>query len=359
MTTKKRWLAYLFIFFAVTIVALFFTFQAVHNYKKTSFLEAAPWQFGWWYLWMFLFPVIVRLGRRFPFDRQNWLRPVLQHILSAELITVLHGILLGSFLLAIQPLYPKWHMTFLEILKDNVSEMNLQLGMFTYTILLSISYMLDYLRRFQERTVESTRLQAQLAQTQFQTMKMQLHPQFLFSTLRSISTLMREDIDEADSLVARLGDFLRLTLEDMKQQQVTLERELLFLQCYLDIQKIRRQEALPVILEVEPQALDAQVPNMILQPLVEAAVDQPDAHRVKLMARRHNGSLVLQVQSPTTAEPTEEEMRFEIRTRLRLKQLYGDQYRFDVTNHAQNGRVLSLEIPYQRDPASLEEGVLV
>lgn len=362
MGLRRRLLSWAIVVFAVTIAGLFFTYQAVHNYKA-PWGHTLLWQMTWWYLWVVLFPLVRVMTRRFPPERQGWRKTLLIHVLAGELITLLQIALHSATMVVIQLCFDNAAMAFWETFLDGVRELNLQLGIVTYAILVSITCVVDYYNKLRAREIESSHLQVELAQTQFQTMKMQLHPEFLFSTLRSIAELMREDhIDEADSLVARLGDFLRLTLEDMKQQEVPLQRELMFLQCYLDIEQMCRQQSLPVSMDIEPQALDAQVPNMILQPMVEGAFQGREIGdpAIAVTARQRNGSLLLEVgKNRAGQQSNEEEVLFEVRTRLRLKQLYGDRFCFQVTNSPGGRRLLSLEIPLiKRDQAPVE-GVLI
>src|SRR5205823_11360794 len=100
----------------------------------------------------------------------------------------------------------------------------------------------------------------------------QLNPHFLFNTLHSISSLMHKDIEAADKMITRLSDLLRAALEGAGTQEVSLRQELKLLQLYLAIEQIRFGSRLTVKMEVAPDALDAQVPNLILQPLVENAI---------------------------------------------------------------------------------------
>lgn len=362
MSSKRRFLSWSVVVLAVTLAGVFFSYQAVHNYHA-SWESMLPWQLSWWYLWVVLFPLVKVMTRRFPPERSGWRKTVLIHILAGELITILHTALHAFTLVVIRWCMNDAPKAFWTMFLDGVSELNLQLGIVTYAILVSITCVVDYYNRLRAREIETSNLQMELAQTQFQTMKMQLHPEFLFSTLRSIAGLMHEErTDEADSLVARLGDFLRLTLEDMKQQEVPLQRELLFLQCYLDIEQIRRQQHLPISMDIEPQALDAQVPNMILQPMVEGALEGADIGdpAIAVTARQRNGSLVLEVgKNRNGRQNTEEEVRFEVRTRLRLRQLYGDRFSFQVTNSPEGRRLLSLEIPLiKRDLVPVEGAIL-
>jgi hypothetical protein len=105
-----------------------------------------------------------------------------------------------------------------------------------YWLILIAINALDYYQNFRAAEVKASELRAQLAQAQLHALKMQLHPHFLFNTLNSISALLHTDIEAADEMVARLGDFLRLTLENSGDQEVTLEQEIAFLRCYLEIE---------------------------------------------------------------------------------------------------------------------------
>src|SRR2546422_4905990 len=106
---------------------------------------------------------------------------------------------------------------------------------------------------------------------QLQALRMQIHPHFLFNSLNSISALQLEDAEGAQRMTARLGDFLRLTLENVGTQEVSLKREIEFINCYLDIERVRFGQRLTTSIQIEPESLDAQVPNLILQPIIENA----------------------------------------------------------------------------------------
>ena len=135
-------------------------------------------------------------------------------------------------------------------------------------------------------------LEKRLAQAKLQALQMQLNPHFLFNTLHSISSLMHKDVEAADRMIMRLGDLLRAALEGSDTQEVTLRDELGFLQRYLEIEQIRFGDRLTVKLEIAPDTLEAQVPNLILQPLVENAI----RHGIEPHARP--GRIELRAQPP-------------------------------------------------------------
>src|SRR5262249_39572467 len=155
-------------------------------------------------------------------------------------------------------------------------------------------------RDFRASELERSLLRARLAEAQLRALKMQLHPHFLFNTLHSISSLVLEDAAKANQMIARLGDFLRLTLDNSDQQIVTLKEEMEFLRCYLAIEQVRFGDKLSVDLEIEPAAVSGHVPHLILQPVVENAVQHAIAPRttpgrINIKAKRLDGTLRIAV----------------------------------------------------------------
>jgi two-component system LytT family sensor kinase len=193
-----------------------------------------------------------------------------------------------------------------------------------------------------------------LAQAQLDALKMQLQPHFLFNTLNSISALQLEQPEQAQRMLVRLSDFLRLTLEDSALQQVSLDREIHFLSGYLEIEKVRFPHRLTVEIAVDPDTRGALVPNLILQPIVENAIRhgisaQASPGKVAIHASRRNGSLCLHVSDsgPGTKSlaPVREGRGLAI-TRARLAGLYGPAAHFSAENAANGGFHVAIEIPF-------------
>jgi LytS/YehU family sensor histidine kinase len=222
---------------------------------------------------------------------------------------------------------------------------------------LGAAHALAYYRRYRRRELYASRLEAQLARAQLQVLKMQLHPHFLFNTLNAISALVHKDADLAERTIARLGDLLRLTLENAGAQEVSLQEELDFVTLYLEIEQARLGPRLGVHFAVEPEARGACVPNLILQPLVENAVRHgiapyPRAGRVELVARREADRLRVEVRDdgPGLAGGAREGLGLS-NTRARLWQLYGPAHSFEMTNGPGRGVTVALTLPFRESPA--------
>jgi LytS/YehU family sensor histidine kinase len=191
---------------------------------------------------------------------------------------------------------------------------------------------------------------------------MQLNPHFLFNTLHSISSLMHKDVEAADRMIMRLSDLLRAALSSADTQEVSLRKELELLQLYLGIEQIRFGDRLSVQMNVADEALDAQVPNLILQPLVENAIRhgiEPRARpgKIELHACRQADALSLAVcdngKGIPDAKPAREGVGLS-NTRERLRELYGEAHRFELRQGAEGGLRVEMTIPYRSENESNE-----
>ena len=185
---------------------------------------------------------------------------------------------------------------------------------------------------------------------------MQMDPQFLFATLRSVSTLIHQDVEAADDLVASLSELLRISLDDADEQEVTLKREIEYLNAYLEVQQIRFRNRLAVLVTVDPRSLDALVPNMIMPALVENILrrgfDEVNrAGQVEILTEVRDGKLRIEIRDDLAAELGTGKRGFSIpdlglaNTKARLQHLYGASHNFTVGLKAPGGSRLTLEIP--------------
>ena len=360
---QRRSTQWLFIFGAWTLPGLYFAIQVYlqHAYESRpiTLTQALLRGVVFWLLWVVSSPLILWLARTFPIPRREWLDGLLFHMPAGFIFSFAHLLLYvvissrlsrGVWPDSVSALLAEFQPVFLSSFA--------WWSLIYWTILLA-SYAFDYYHRYQEGHLRTSKLETELAQSQLAALKMQLHPHFLFNTLHSISALMREDVEAADQMIARLGEFLRMTLRNSGEQETTLEQELNFLECYLEIERLRFQDRLTTRIEAEPDTMDARVPNLFLQPIVENAIRHGVARQmnegvVAISARRDNGRLRVEVRDNgpgLTAENGVADGVGLANTRSRLRQLYGDDHNFGMTNAAEGGLVVTLEIPFHAKPS--------
>jgi LytS/YehU family sensor histidine kinase len=236
----------------------------------------------------------------------------------------------------------------------------------TYGIVVGVIEGIDYYRKYREREVRAFQLQTRLAEAELEALKMQLHPHFLFNTLNSISVLMSEDVITARRMLTRLSELLRISLDSSGRHEVALKAELEFLSNYLEIERTRFQDRLTVRMEIEPEVLEAQVPNLILQPLVENAIRHGISPRaqpgvIEIFARRENQSVQIQIRDNGaglgTASLGDVPKGIGIaNTEARLNQLYGSAHRFDLKSGPEGGVLVTIEIPFCPNSAQNHAG---
>ncbi|HLM60535.1 MAG TPA: histidine kinase [Pyrinomonadaceae bacterium] len=244
---------------------------------------------------------------------------------------------------------------------QNVLIADFHANILLYWTIVGLWHAYDYYRRFRERErraaqleIEAAVLEKQLAQSQLDALKMQLHPHFLFNTLNSISVLMRDDAQAANRMLLRLSELLRIALKSESKQEISLRQELEFLGSYLEIEQTRFQDRLKVDFDIEKVALDAYVPNLILQPIVENAIrhgiaPRAEAGLIQVQVRRENGFVELSVKDNGVGLNETEGIKSGIglsNTRKRLEKLYGEQYGFEISSPSTGGFQVKLKIPF-------------
>jgi hypothetical protein len=216
--------------------------------------------------------------------------------------------------------------------------------------------------RYSQVTRQSEQLQSRLAQAQLESLKLQLHPHFLFNTLNAITALVHTDPGMAERMISGLSELLRLSLGSAGDQEVPLARELELLEHYLDIQQVRFHDRLSVRYDVPQETAPAYVPNLLLQPLVENAIKhgigpRAAAGRIAVVARRRNGVLELEVTDDGVGETPGTERREGVglgNSRARLRSLYGDAQRFEAGGRPEGGFRVHIELPFHDQPVRHE-----
>lgn len=302
---------------------------------------------------MLLAPGIVWLAWRFPVRLHRPGSWIPAHVVGAVVMFIFHGVMSAAGM--------RW------TVPDQVGEMGwlelfwslfsgwLYLWILTYVAIVGAVHAYQYLMELRAEERVTDRLEARLLEAQLASLRGRLQPHFLFNTLQAVAGLVDEDPGAARSMLARLGDLLRASLETSRSQIVSLRREVAFVRNYLDIQSTRFGDRLTTSVDVPEGLLDARVPSFVLQPLVENALrhgvsPKTSPGRVEVAARRQGGSLVLCVrddgggESPDPPDTWDEGVGL-TSTRQRLDGLYGDGYRMDVRARERGGVEVELRIP--------------
>ena len=311
---------------------------------RPAFLDAT--------LWAFTTLAIFWLARRVPLQRGRVLRGIAVHVTAAVVIA-----LARSGVMVVLGRYVRW-VRVGPFVVDFLATSTQQF--LVYALLLGIAHLVIYYRRYREREQAAEQLARGLAEARLQALKMQLQPHFLFNTLNAISALIPAEAKPARRMLAHLGDLLRTTLEYEETQEVTLREELAFLQPYLEIEQARLEDRLTVVMNIAPETLDARVPHLLLQPLVENAVRHGIAARiepgrVEISASRGPDDRFLQLEIKNDGRGVDRHT--EVQTgrgvgltnlRSRLEQLYGGEHRFNLENHAGGSVLVQITLPFRR-----------
>jgi signal transduction histidine kinase len=311
-----------------------------------------------WYLFLPIVPLAIALAQKLPAAQGHRLRNLCIHSLIALAVGAIHPYAyVLAYSLATQP---RWAIAVARYSLPYVHYWYMQdllMAVLAYAMTAAATYAFYYYRSFQQGQLRAAQLQAQLANANLTALKMQLHPHFLFNALHSISALQMTDREAAQKMTALLGDFLRMTLRDLDRQEVPLRQEFEFLERYLAIEQMRFGSRLRFSVEAAAEILDAAVPQLILQPVVENAVRHGIAPygcggEIAVSAARDEERLLLTVQD---SGPGMLDDRIDApapaglglsNTRARLSQLYGTTQRLTLENLAGGGFRVRIEIPF-------------
>lgn len=349
---------------AVTFIALPTLFSVVGGVE--SLLNSTD--FGWrqvltrelvyWTSWVILMPPIFRLCRWLHEGPPRWLRYAVGLTAGAALTVVLlplnyEMLRLGAWALAWKfawvaeappAFWADYRVLFTHLITASVV-------IFACTVI--AWYAVTNYREAKEGRVQSAELNAMLQQAQLQALRSQLNPHFLFNTLHSIAELIHENPRHAERMVLQLGELLRKALE-AQALEVPLREELEFIRSYLAIEQTRLGERLTLIWNIDPQVLDARIPSLLLQPIVENAIRHgiaasPRGGRLEISASRAGDHLRLEVRDngPGLGQTSGRAPGHGIglgHTRARLERLYGTRASFSLTSN--NGAVFSTTLPW-------------
>jgi two-component system LytT family sensor kinase len=348
-----RWIALLWLAFALInasqIVGGMRAVGMQHAWTRLFFVVLASWL-----VWALATPLILRLGDRFPITNWRSVPTWFLHLGTCFTVAALYSIW-GAFLqFNFEPwgyaqVYTFWPTAF------SIFYGEFHIFVILYAAILGLAFTIDSLRRLAQRETEAARLSEQLSRARFDALRRQLEPHFLFNTLNAIAGLIREQRnDDAVTMIAGLSDLLRRVLDDSGRQEVPLDEEMEFLSTYLDIQKTRFGDRLQISVEIPRETLSARVPSLILQPMVENAIEhgirkRAAGGRLRVGAARNNGRLTLSVYNDGPRLPEDWQQQGTgigiANVRARLHSLYGETCALDIENRDHGVEVL-LSVPY-------------
>jgi len=291
--------------------------------------------------WAALTPLIFRLSSRFSLARA----PLL--IIIGVVISIGVFLLLGF---ARQVVFaPLQHRPYRGL--SELSRMRFVPQLLFYFAILAAGFAREYFLRDQERQAHAAQLQAQLAEARLDALRMQINPHFLFNTLNAVSALVDRDPAGVRKMIARLSELLRTTTDSRATDEVPLRQELQLLDRYIEIMEIRFQGRLRVERTIDPSTLDALVPNLILQPIVENALEHGASRvlgegKVQIAARRDGDRLAIAVHDNGPGVGVRREGVGLGNTRARLAQLYGDKATVTLANAPDGGAVAEVVLPF-------------
>jgi two-component system LytT family sensor kinase len=345
---RARLAAWLWIFLGWTALALFFGTTLWLNYialgREAHFGASLRLALGEWWIWALLTPIPVALAGRWPLARPHVVRDAALHIAAGLVVALVKALAERTVRIWMFGAAP-------YLLPSTIA-----LHVLIYWAIVVLTLAAAYYRRSRARELEASRTEARLHQARLQLLASQLQPHFLFNALNTIAETVHEDAERADRMIGSLSDLLRATLQ-ADGHTVTLAEELALAERYLAIQQARFGDRLQVAIDVPEAASHWPVPRLILQPLLETAIQhgvgaQEVGGSVRIAAAASADALQLMVEDNGNGVASERESPGHgiglPNTRARLEAMYGDRARLDVRSAAGQGTAVTVTIPRAR-----------
>jgi two-component system, LytTR family, sensor kinase len=346
----RHWLA-AFAFW--TLVILLYSTGTEMRGQTLDWAQSIRTALAAWVGWALLVPVILRIDRLLPVARDALIPRLLLHIPLSLVFTLAFTLLFyAASQLLRAPVDP-------DMFARNPASLFSRFNWLVYWVIVGGFVASEYQDQIRDRKVQTLELERLLAQSRLEMLRTQLHPHFLFNALNAISAHVEGAPRTARWMLEQLGDLLRLSLDHGEEQEIALQQELAFVDRYLKLQKIRYEDRLDVIVDVDPRALRAYVPTFILQPLLENAIRHGIATRsqpgqIEIQARLEDDTLTVSVLDDGPGLPAgwDPERGLGVglsNTKERLRRLYGDKQSFKIGSNAGGGGVrVDLTLPYRQ-----------
>jgi len=339
---RSNWIAVLLSVLLWTLVGAFFATGG----------GSVPRTLITWYTWGALAWIIVLVDRRLPVARDQLGRRLLWHLPLSLVFTALFlcvTLFIDAALIGDSP-QPVW-----KRIAGSLRGGGIHWNVPIYWLIVGGYLAFDYHRQGQERQRRAVHLESLLTEARLSALRAQLNPHFLFNALNTVSAYVESDPKLARRMLEHLGDLLRFSLDSADQQELSLAEEIDALEHYLAIQRARYGDRLEVHLDIAPDLLQARIPGLLLQPLVENAIthglsQQPDIGKIKVSAHQSDGYLKLMVRDNGVGLPPKWRLDRDAgiglsNTRARLAELYGSDHGFAVQAAAEGGVVAEIRIP--------------
>jgi len=301
----------------------------------------------WYSVWAVLTPGVVAVARAFAGERRLG-RLFAIHLAFRLVFAVLHALLYSALnaIIYFRSPWAPWSGALLQMKLATSVHVHLMI----YAIIVAIVLGAHTYRTMRDRAIAAARLETRLAEAETAALRAQLQPHFLFNSLNAISALVPDEPMLAQRLIARLGDLLRLSIDQNRSQRSALADELDFTDAYLAIEQARLGKRLRVFRDVAPEMLGVQVPALLLQPLVENAVRHGIAPSIgggmlAIEAKPANGMLRIRIADDGKGTDAIREGVGLGNARLRLRQLYGENQSFEIETAPGEGFRVTILVP--------------
>ena len=360
MTTsiKRRLVLAMWLFALWTAIAILFavqgyTYDSLPGHTSPLF-DYFRWAFEAWYAWALISPFVLWLAAKRPIDPRRFWQSLPLHLIASVLIALLA--------VCVQAVFSHFFNTDKGPIRNYIVlylSKDVAIYVATYWALTGLAQTLSYYRENSNRQMRETQLERQLAQAQLQVLQMQLHPHFLFNTLHAIGTLIHEDPASAEQMLLNLSSLLRVFLEQVSFQQISVRRELCLVDLYLGIQQIRFRDRLTVRSHINPETLHGSIPSLILQPIVENAVvhgiaKNPGEDAIEITTALQGGHLVVEISNSNSSLPSEVRPDGSgwgvglSNTAQRLAQIYNGSAKVSIQARSPRGVVCSITMPFEK-----------
>jgi two-component system LytT family sensor kinase len=310
--------------------------------------------------WLLLPPILFRIERRFTLLAPFRAGSVLVFLVLGVPLSYATAMTAQNTLPLLRWLFGLGNATYPFVSRPRVTEMELQFAL--YVVTLGASAFLRHLAQIRameqqaaELAVQKAELEGALKQAELETLRLRLNPHFLFNCLQNISALAADDAKAASTMLARLGDLLRVALRGDYQTEITLADETQLTQAYVSIEQIRFGDRLSVLFEIDPAAESALVPSLLLQPLVENAIkhglsEMDTGGIIWIRGALDALSLSLSIRDNGRGFTSAEENRSLGgvglgATRERLTRIYGSRHTFLIRALPEGGTEVSISLP--------------